>query len=70
MSEKKVDARGLSCPQPVMLAQKAINDGSSDFEIYLNSDVSKENMLRFAAKNKMATDIKEENGDYIIRLHR
>ena len=70
MSEKKVDARGLSCPQPVMLAQKAINDGSSDFEIYLNSDVSKENMLRFAAKNKMTADVKEENGDYIIRLHR
>jgi TusA-related sulfurtransferase len=70
MSEKKVDARGLSCPQPVILAQKAINEGSSDFEIYLNSNVSKENVLRFAAKNKMTAEVKEENGDYIIRIHR
>jgi TusA-related sulfurtransferase len=70
MREKKVDARGLSCPQPVILAQKAIKEGSTDFEILLNSDVSKENVLRFASKNKMTADVKEENGDYIIRIHK
>lgn len=70
MKEKKVDARGLSCPQPVILTQNAINEGVADIEVYLNSDVSRENVLRCAAKNKMTADVKEENGDYIIRLHR
>ncbi len=30
---KLVDARGLSCPQPVMLAQKAIEEGVFPIEV-------------------------------------
>jgi TusA-related sulfurtransferase len=29
----KIDARGLSCPQPVVMTQKAIGDGASEFEV-------------------------------------
>jgi hypothetical protein len=33
MTEKTLDARGLSCPQPVVLTQKAIKDGSRNFTV-------------------------------------
>ncbi|MBP7583220.1 MAG: sulfurtransferase TusA family protein [Spirochaetes bacterium] len=67
---KTVDARGLSCPQPVVLTQKAINDGTDAFEVQVNSVVSKENVLRCLSKNGFRTDVKEEGDDIIITASR
>lgn len=44
----KIDARGLSCPQPLILLQKAIKDGAKDIEITVDNETSRENIVRFA----------------------
>jgi tRNA 2-thiouridine synthesizing protein A len=70
MDIKVVDARGLSCPQPVVLTQKAIKEGSTPFNVMVNSEVSKENVLRIVNKFNMKSEVKEEGEDFIITISR
>lgn len=47
-----VDARGLSCPQPVILAMNAMKTlGSGALTVLVDTDTSRENVSR-AARNK------------------
>jgi len=43
----KVDARGLSCPQPVLLAKKAVEKGLDHLMILVDNETAKNNVLRF-----------------------
>jgi tRNA 2-thiouridine synthesizing protein A len=45
---KIVDARGLSCPQPVMLAREAIRAGQFPIEVLVETVTSRENVRRMA----------------------
>lgn len=46
----QVDARGLSCPQPVILARKGIEAGRFPIEVWVDSVTSRENVRRMAEK--------------------
>lgn len=47
--DRLVDARGLSCPQPVMLTLKEIkNMSSGEIIVLVDTDTSKENVCRAA----------------------
>lgn len=65
---KQLDARGLSCPQPVVLTQKAINGGSELFSVMVSSAVSKENVLRCVEKNRMKAQVRQDGDDFIIEV--
>jgi tRNA 2-thiouridine synthesizing protein A len=67
---KTVDARGLSCPQPVLLTLDAIKAGDEDEIIVLvDSEASRENVSRAAAKRGWNTeDIRDESGEFTITL--
>ncbi|HOO70854.1 MAG TPA: sulfurtransferase TusA family protein [Spirochaetota bacterium] len=67
-NQKQVDARGLSCPQPVVLTQKAIKEGNTSFDVLVNSNVSKENVVRCVQKNKMQAQVRQEGDDFIISV--
>lgn len=45
-----VDARGLSCPQPVVEAKKAAATGEKEIEIFLDNPTSITNVTRFMTK--------------------
>ena len=65
-----VDARGLSCPQPVLVALKEIKKPESGEVIVLvDTDTSKENVCR-AAKSQgwQAKNIASEGGGFRITL--
>ncbi len=68
MSEKQVDARGLSCPQPVILTQKVIDAGSDSFEVLVSSVVSKENVLRCVNRNGLKAEAREQGEDFVITV--
>jgi len=45
-----VDARGLSCPQPVLLTMAKIKSlGQGEMMVLVDTDTSKENVIRAAA---------------------
>jgi len=68
MSATRVDARGLSCPQPVVLTGKAIGAGVESLEVLVDNEVSKENVLRLAKRHKMQTSVHEEGPDIVIDI--
>ena len=69
---KTVDARGLSCPQPVLMTLDEIKAGGADEIIVLvDSDASKENVSR-AAENKgwKVASITENASEYHITIQK
>jgi len=47
-----IDARGLSCPQPVLMALDKIKSADkSEFVVIVDTETSRENILRAANSN-------------------
>jgi tRNA 2-thiouridine synthesizing protein A len=69
MSEK-IDARGLSCPQPVVLTARAIEAGRERFEVWLDTEVSCENVERFARSKGFTVDRDETDDGVILTVRR
>ncbi len=69
---KLVDARGLSCPQPVLLTLGEIKSGSdSELVVLVDTDTSKENVSRAAASQGWAVeDVQPEGEGYKISLRK
>lgn len=67
---KEIDTRGLSCPQPVVLVNMEIKNGSEDFDVLLDSEASRENVMRIINKNKLKVDIEEIDGFTIYHVKR
>ena len=67
-----VDARGLSCPQPVLMTLEEIKKvDRGEIEILVDTETSKENVSRAAESRKWQVQgILEEGGGYRIRVHK
>ena len=65
-----IDARGLSCPQPVLMFMEAVKSGNEKEVIVLvDTDTSKENVLRAAEnKNYNVMDIRRQGDEYRINI--
>ena len=65
---KTVDARGLSCPQPVLMTLDEIKTGTEDeLLVLVDNDASKENVSRAAQNRKWRIEsIEEKDGVYRI----
>ena len=63
-----VDARGLSCPQPVIMTLDEIKKGSDkEIIVRVDTDTSKENVVRAAeSQGCTITDISPEGEGYRI----
>lgn len=66
MSAKRIDARGLSCPQPVVLTDQAIAAGNTNLEILVDNEVARENVMRLAAKRGFKAETRPEGEDILI----
>ena len=67
-----VDARGFSCPQPVLMTMdeiKRISEG--EIEILVDTDTSKENVSRAALSNGWSVkDVRQEGEGYRVTITR
>jgi len=61
---KEVDARGLSCPQPVILATKAIKEKEFPFAVLVDTVTSRENVTRIAEKKGCNVESRPETGGF------
>jgi len=59
---QKIDARGLSCPQPVLVTKKAIDKGEFPIEVLVDTVTSCENVRRMAESKNIQVKV-EESGD-------
>ena len=45
---KEIDARGLDCPQPVILTKKAL-EGENEVVVFVDNDIAMENVKRLGS---------------------
>jgi tRNA 2-thiouridine synthesizing protein A len=65
-----VDARGLSCPQPVIMTLNEIKNGKDqDIIVLVDTDTSKENVTRAAeSQGCRVNDVSSEGEGYRITI--
>lgn len=67
--QKRVDARGLPCPQPVILTRDAIRAGDAEsIRVTVDNDVAAENVRRMAESQGWDAVIEREGGDVHVFL--
>ena len=67
---KQVDARGLSCPQPVILVTKAIETGDFPIEVLVETVTSRENVRRMAEGEKCRVQVEELGDEFKLVITR
>ena len=65
-----IDARGLSCPQPVILAKKAIDAGSFPVEVLVETVTSRENVRRMAERAGCKVTVADVEGEFKLTILR
>ncbi len=65
-----IDARGQSCPIPVVMVQDAVKKGGNPAELQVKVDamVCVENITRYAATVGYAVAVEEADGEYTLTL--
>lgn len=65
---KTIDARGLSCPEPVIMTKKALQSKENRYEILVDNVTAKENVTRFASHQGYQVSVTETSEDYLLTL--
>lgn len=65
-----IDARGRSCPEPVLMIQKAMTSGESRYEMMVDNRVSVENVTRFAEHNGYHVQVSKKDDEYTLIMTR
>ena len=64
-----VDARGYSCPMPVVMVQKAVKGQSpAALEVLVDNQCSVENVTRFAQSSGYTVAVAPEGQDFRLSL--
>ena len=67
---KRVDARGLSCPEPVIRAKNAMESCDKEYEILVDNVVAKENVSRFANHQGYQVQVEEQDDDILLKIRK
>ena len=66
--ENMVDARGLSCPQPVILTKRALEKNGGRAVVIVDNAVPRDNIKAFAESRALKVSIEEKGEDYILTI--
>ena len=65
---KTLDARGLSCPEPVIMIRKAMASKDNVYEMLVDTQTSKENVTRYAEHQGYQVSVTENGGEYLLTM--
>jgi TusA-related sulfurtransferase len=69
---KNVDARGLSCPEPVLMTENALKKlKKGEVEVLVDTNTSKENVIRIAKHEGWSVEEqKQSDGSFKLVLRK
>jgi selenium metabolism protein YedF len=68
---KTLDARGLSCPAPVLMAKEAVEKDHLDVvEVLVDNEAARENVSRFLGSQQFSVSVVPEGNDFKISARR
>lgn len=65
---KTLDARGLSCPEPVIMLRKAMMSKENAYVIVVDNVTSRENVTRYAEHQGYRVSVAEEKGEFTLSI--
>lgn len=65
---KSIDARGLSCPEPVIMLRKAMATQEEAYEIMVSTATSRENVTRYAEHQGYHVTAEEKDGEFTLSI--
>lgn len=69
MAVKNIDARGRSCPEPVVMTKKALDAYDHGIvRVLVDTEVSKENVTRFAKSKGFSVTVTEKEEEFELEL--
>lgn len=64
-----VDCRGLSCPEPVMLARQALQEtGNGTVQVVVSNAVARDNVTRAANQMGWQVSVEEEGEEFKLSI--
>jgi len=65
-----VDARGRSCPEPVLMTKKALAAKPASCEVLVDNQTARENVTRFATNSGYKVSVAEKDGEFVLSLEK
>ena len=65
-----IDVRGLSCPEPVIMVKEALSSGEDSYTVLSDSNVSCENITRFAEHQGYKVSLENKGADFQLTISR
>jgi tRNA 2-thiouridine synthesizing protein A len=66
----EIDARGLSCPQPALLAQRAVEAGQLPAVVLVDTQTQVENIRRVAQRAGLRVAVENKGDEYALTVTR
>jgi TusA-related sulfurtransferase len=64
----KVDARGMSCPQPVLMTKNALEKNPKGVVVYVDNETAVMNIKRFTNLNGYKINVEEKDEDFVLEI--
>ncbi|AVQ38288.1 TPA: sulfurtransferase TusA family protein [Clostridium botulinum] len=62
----QIDARGVSCPQPVLMTKKALANNKEGINVIVDNMTARGNVERFMKNSGYKVTIEEKEDDFIL----
>ena len=67
-NNRVVDARGRSCPEPVLMTKKALAQQSGRLQVLVDNQVAVDNITRFAQNTGLAVRVENKGSDFQLTI--
>lgn len=67
-NNRVVDARGRSCPEPVLMTKKALAQQSGRLQVLVDNQVAVDNITRFAQNKGLAVRVENKGSDIQLTI--
>lgn len=65
-----IDARGRSCPEPVLMTKKGLGANKQGIEVVVDNTTARDNIRRFAGNLGYKINISEKGEDFVLRIEK
>ena len=63
-----LDARGLSCPEPVVMIRKAMAFKAAEYTMVVDNPTAKENVTRYAEHQGYTVTVSENGDEFTLTM--
>ena len=63
-----IDARGRSCPEPVIMIRDAMKTKKAEYQMLVDNRVSVENVTRYARHEGYQISVTEQEEQYLLTI--